>query len=304
MKKNKISSVIFALLVSGVSNAGIITEVISNGSCKTESVKISSIATVPTGPNIVTTPINSTSCLGFVLTPDNDWGNNPNPNKGGLGDGLLNGQIVSGTGQDDNGYYVSGDQFLTNEENDSMVDLNGDGIFDDPGWIRLGGAETKTGDDWNFVHDSIGGLSLVDLITMSLSDDGTWSLGVDPSAIAAVTDELGRATVFDHLAFVMKGPNNGANGPNGDPNIGSWAIYDFNFHDLIEDGLAISLGDTAYNFEGTWDVDMFNNDNALSHFSVWAHDPPATFDVPEPPTLAIFALGMIGLASRRFKKHL
>ena len=28
-----------------------------------------------------------------------------------------------------------------------------------------------------------------------------------------------------------------------------------------------------------------------------------TFDVPEPSTLAIFALGMIGLASRRFKKQ-
>jgi len=29
----------------------------------------------------------------------------------------------------------------------------------------------------------------------------------------------------------------------------------------------------------------------------------ATYDVPEPSTLAIFALGMIGLASRRFKKQ-
>jgi hypothetical protein len=298
MKKMKISSVVFALIVSGVSNAGIITEVKSDGNCKTESFQISSIAAVPAGPNIVGAPINSTSCLGFVTYPDNDFANNPNPNKGGLEDGLLNGEIVlTGPGPDKDGYYVAGDQFLTNG-NDSMVDLNGDGIFDDPGWIRLGGAETETGGDWNFVHDSIGDLNLKDLITMSLSDDGTWSLEVEPIAIGAVTDELGRATVFDHLAFVMKGPNNGGD------DFGSWAIYDFNFHDLIKDGLAISLGDTAYDFEGTWDVDMFNNDNALSHFSVWAHDPPATFDVPEPSTLAIFALGMIGLASRRFKKHL
>jgi hypothetical protein len=28
-----------------------------------------------------------------------------------------------------------------------------------------------------------------------------------------------------------------------------------------------------------------------------------TTSVPEPSTLAIFALGLIGLASRRFKKH-
>jgi hypothetical protein len=31
--------------------------------------------------------------------------------------------------------------------------------------------------------------------------------------------------------------------------------------------------------------------------------PDDNIDVPEPSTLAIFALGMIGLASRRFKKQ-
>ena len=296
MKKIKLGVVVFALLVSGVSNAGIITEVISDGKCKTESFNISSITAVPAGPNIVAAPLDSTSCLGFVAYPDNDFANNPSPNLGGLEDGLLNGEIVyKGQGQDKDGYYVPGDYFLTNV-NDSMVDLDGDNIFDDPGWIRLGGTETKTGDDWNFVHDSIGSLNLKDFITMKLSDTGDWSLEVDPSAIAAVNAELGRAAVFDHLAFVMKGPNNGGD------DFGSWVIFDFNFYDLIDNGLAISLGDTAYNFAGTWDVNMFNNDNALSHFSVWAHDPPARLDVPEPSALAIFVLGLMGLGLRRFKK--
>jgi hypothetical protein len=41
---------------------------------------------------------------------------------------------------------------------------------------------------------------------------------------------------------------------------------------------------------------------AISHgaVGVWLY---RTVDVPEPSTLAIFALGMIGLASRRFKKQ-
>jgi hypothetical protein len=132
---------------------------------------------------------------------------------------------------------------------------------------------------------------------MSLVNNGTWSLAVDPSAIDFATLALGRPSVFDHLAFVMKGPNSGRDDD------GSWAIYDFNFNDLIDGGLNIRLGDTAYKFEGTWDKNLFINDNALSHMSVWAHDPsPVAHDVPEPSTLAIFALGMIGLVSGRFKK--
>jgi hypothetical protein len=114
-----------------------------------------------------------------------------------------------------------------------MIDLDGDSVADDPGWIRLGGAETETNGIWDFEYDSIGGLSLESLITMTLNNDGNWSLAVDPSAIAAVTNELGRPTVFDHLAFVMKGPNNGGD------TFGSWAIYDFNFYDLIDNGLNI-----------------------------------------------------------------
>jgi hypothetical protein len=68
--------------------------------------------------------------------------------------------------------------------------------------------------------------------------------------------------------------------------------------------LNISLGNTAYSFEGTWDKNLFVNDDSLSHMSIWAHDPPAVqtiTNVPEPSTLAIFVFGMIGLASRLFK---
>jgi hypothetical protein len=68
--------------------------------------------------------------------------------------------------------------------------------------------------------------------------------------------------------------------------------------------LNISLGDTAYSFEGTWDKNLFVNDDSLSHMSIWSHDPPAVqtiTNVPEPSTLAIFIFGMIGLASRLFK---
>jgi hypothetical protein len=55
-------------------------------------------------------------------------------------------------------------------------------------------------------------------------------------------------------------------------------------------------------------VDQFRGSSMLepefaANISTWLDTPIATTDVPEPSTLAIFALGMIGLASRRFKKQ-
>ncbi|MBA6329355.1 PEP-CTERM sorting domain-containing protein [Colwellia sp. MB02u-6] len=302
MKKIIFTTTVFTLIVCGFSHAGIIKEVESDEKCSTTSVQITGITAVAAaGGNIVPANkvIDSTSCLGFVTYPDNDWGNNPKPNMGGLGDGLLNSEaVLKGQGQDKDSYYVPGDYFLTNDR-DSMVNLDGIGEANDPGWIRLGGAETTSGGEWNFKYDSIGNYNLGSVIDMSFIDNGTWSLAVDPSAIEFVTKALGRPSVFDHLAFVMKGPNSGGNDD------GSWAIYDFNFYDLIDDDkLNISFGDTTYKFEGTWDKDMFIKNNALSHMSVWAHDPPVAQDVPEPSTLAIFVLGIIGLVSRRFNKHL
>jgi hypothetical protein len=294
MNKIIFSVAIFTLAFSGTSSASLIEEVASNGECLNSTFTITDITpNIPAGSNIVGIPLEGTSCLGFITSPNNDFGNNPDPNTGGLGDGLLN-EEVGGQGQNQNN-YVPGDYFLTNDD-DSMVDLNNDGNKTDPGWIRLGGSETKSAGEWDFQYDSINDFDLSSIIDMTFSDNGTWALEVDPSAIALANAALGRPSIFDHLAFVMKGPNNVD---------GSWAIYDFNFHDLIDDGLNISLGDTAYNFEGTWDKNLFVNDDALSHFSVWAHDPPGiqtTTNVPEPTTLTIFALGVIGLVSRRFKK--
>ncbi|MBA6291670.1 PEP-CTERM sorting domain-containing protein [Colwellia sp. MB3u-70] len=59
---------------------------------------------------------------------------------------------------------------------------------------------------------------------------------------------------------------------------------------------SISFGFMA-NTDSGMDDEAFGLDNVVVSFV-----PSATADVPEPSTLAIFALGMMGLASRRFKK--
>jgi hypothetical protein len=126
MCKIKLSSAVFALMICGVSNAELI-KLEGAGNCNLSDVKITSIKAVLTnGPELVKSgDLDSTKCLGFVSTPSNDWGNNPSPNLGGFEDGLLNGEIVNGKGQNKgNEYYVAGDEFLTNI-NDSMVDIDG-----------------------------------------------------------------------------------------------------------------------------------------------------------------------------------
>ena len=289
MKNFIIPTIFIALITSGHNYANVIV----NSNCSTSTVQITGITpTSVVGANLVAagSSIDSTSCLGYVTSPNNDFANSPDPNIGALGDGLLNEEIFKG-------YFVPGDTFLTNDD-DSMVDLDGDGDATDPGWIRLGGAEAAGG-NLDFVYDSMNGYDLAQVIDVSVSFDGTWSLTVDPAAILFATTALGRPTVFDHLAFVMKGPT--VKEENEDL-FGEWAIYDFNFHDLIDDGYDIKLGDTTYAFTGTWDVDLFDGKD-LSHLSIWAHDPPADIRVPEPSTLAIFALVLMGLLLRESLKN-
>ncbi|MDM7859229.1 hypothetical protein QTP81_01245 [Alteromonas sp. ASW11-36] len=287
-----IKKILFSIAITTASFSSYATMVTSNGLCDPSTVQITVIETNPGGDAVtgMSYPIDSTKCLGYVTNPHNDWGNSPNPNNGLLGEGLLNGELNK------DGYFIPGDYFLTNP-NDSLVDLDGDDDFTDPGWIRLGGVDDIEDNDvqLNFEYDSINGYNIGQVINMQFSMNGTWSLSVDPSAIPFATNALGRPTVFDHLAFVMKGPNSGSS-------TSGWAVYDFNFYDLIDSGLNISLGDTAYSFEGTWDSSTIFGGQRLSHFSVWAHDPPGV-SVDEPALLGLFALGLALVGFRRKSRN-
>ncbi|MEH6385288.1 MAG: PEP-CTERM sorting domain-containing protein [Colwellia sp.] len=62
-------------------------------------------------------------------------------------------------------------------------------------------------------------------------------------------------------------------------------------------------GTTAISVNGGWRAGSVTNLNNSTSWDRVVFTTNATVDVPEPSTLAIFALGMIGLASRRFKNQ-
>lgn len=226
---------------------------------------------------------NATSCVG--LFSGNDSGspfNNPNPNIGQLNDGLLNGQ----------GGVLSSTWFNNPLAPSPMLDLDGNGTYTDPGWIYLGKAD-RADNATSFAMDAHDKpLDLADILNIQFNcvngcTQGTWSLETSLDIIEQVQAVLGR-NAFDHLAFVIKASDR-------------FAVYDFDFN-MLSAGLPGFDYTTPYSFTGTWNTGDFLNKNGkaqnVSHISVWARDPvpTATNEVPEPGSLLLVGLGIVGIA--------
>ncbi|MGY8869272.1 MAG: PEP-CTERM sorting domain-containing protein [Pseudomonadales bacterium] len=283
--------------------------IVSNGQCTTDSVTIDTITksdgtgTVHTGSSI-----QATSCAGMFLgaNDDSQGASSPTPNIGQLGNGFLNGETIN-TGMGTTGELDP----MTFIEPSDLQALDPDGVFDDPGWIHLANFQDSGSNTSNPTYSFIGsGANSLDLnVVLDITFDcnvgsdckaGTWSIATTTNILSLIQPILGVGT-FDHLALVLKGGNSGV------------AVYDFDFPDLT-DPYAFSGPDildyvTPYTFTGTWNTDDLLATNGqfqpqrFSHANFWARDPfGGSTDVPEPATIALFGLGLLGLTGMRRRK--
>jgi len=206
-------------------------------------------------------------------------------NMGYLNDGLLNGapQKAGHSGS----VLFPGGAFV---QAGDLSNLQGKGNID-PGWILLGTVEFDDGSPEQFKVATINGNSSIILdsffkVTSTGKGTGTWQLTPDALVAQRALPVLGN-NYFDQFALVFKQAN-------------SFAAYDFTAKQF---GITeLTANDPIYNWFGTYDVSKTLLPSGMSHIDIYARDPGSNGELPEPSSLALLGLGLIGIARMRRNK--
>jgi len=256
------------------------------GPCSVDDVQLDSIQLLDGSPAVNVPPVSSSECYG-AFTGNNSLFTKPtNGNLGYDDDGWLNSESAFWPGP---GAFI--------EEGD-LLDLDGDGDMDDPGWIYLG-KDDGAGFKGETSTDGVNSYTFIDdLLTMSNcldKDDnstscvggdavkGDWSWTPPATNPQELLDLLG-GLFFDQVAIIFKSGR-------------QFAMYNFTIGDLGLD--PVLAGDFNYAFSGTWDMSGTLGKHGLSNYSLWARDPITETEIPEPATLALFSLLILWIAVRQ-----
>jgi len=291
IKKSVIAALFMSLSLSsyaGNGNSGNGNSGNGISACQVIDVKVTTIQLL-NGSAVTTLPVpkNSTDCLG-AYEGNNSSFEKPTANLGYDNDGWLN-------KEDYNDWWDGPGAFVDEAD---LLDLDGDGQTDDPGWVyvsesnnagkMIGQTSTDGNSSYTFIDD---------LITFSDCKDksgnssqciggeavsGTWEYTPPAQNPDELINLLG-GSFFDQVAIVFKAAN-------------AFAIYNFSVADLgLDPALA---GDYNYAFTGTWDISDVLADKGLSNVTFWARDPINPVAVPEPSSIVLLLLSGVLLFSR------
>lgn len=196
---------------------------------------------------------------------------------------------------------------------DDLLDLDGDGAQDDPGWVFVGKIDFEaSGPKYTTGTISKGSLSYTFSQVLALdcgntdcrnATGGTWTYTPPVVTPQILLDILGANKFFDQAAVVFKAAD-------------QFAIYNFTLADL---DLTPVLGNTPgnYAFRGTWEmkdtlINKGGNSATLSHVTLWLRDPYYKANgnggdeppqpSPVPGTLALLGAGLLGLSLVRRRR--
>jgi hypothetical protein len=160
------------------------------------------------------------------------------------------------------------------------------------------------------------GLSGVEVLGVTSHTGDTLSAGTDGKALGSFQGQLSIVDVGDGIDNFDMGMGLSFSFIDGITQFGFQLIDQRNLDLTIDTFLNGVLIDSLIYSSGSSSpvpIALFQSDTLINQFKVtqteglsgWALDNivKAGVEVPEPSTLAIFVLGMIGLASRRFKKQ-
>ncbi len=265
-------------------------------------------------PNTPTTSIPPTSyseCIGAYYANSINKPLKDSSNNGTYLQGILNGQSSEGdlfTPENtlfDPFYHEDGPLAFDGSDGynpnlafitpNDLQDFDGDSLHTDPGWVYLG-RDNGSGFDYRKTGEGIlpSPLNIGDLLEINFTCDGgafdgcntgEWSIMPNYNIADSLYDLFGTG-VFDHLALQFKSST---------PK--SFAIYDFNFNELLGGSLDLN---SPYNLYGTYDLSETFSGRDISHIGVWARDPEIS-EVSEPRSTLLLLIG-IALTILRYRK--